>query len=469
MSTPITDIHLHPTLKPYGHSFYQNENKNDLLSSACIWHPDPPTNLDELEENILGFPPYRECDFTTMVNGRVNIAVVSLYPMETGFVNPQLFKSESKELIDMITLFGRDRIAYLQSAGYNYFSDLNNEYNYLLTLNKKNPINGIHQYELLTSGAALATPTTNVQVLISIEGAHVFCNGHNVEDPDAWTKVEERIEFIKKNWEFPPFFITFCHHFYNGLASHAQSLFIKVAGKDLLDQSYKLNQPIENGKYISTTGYKVIDLLYSQQNGKRILIDIKHMAKNTRHEFYAYRKGKYDSIPLICSHGALIDFYSQDINLNPEDIKEIYHSEGLIGIELDQRILGYNQQQEKNRFWNWLTSIFRSRKSNDLLWAEYFWKNIMAIAEQCYDLNVNTDPWKLICLGSDFDGIINPLNKFRTSTDLQALSECILKNLIDYWGSGRSKIPANHLGIDAHTVVYNIMYKNAKEFIIKNY
>jgi hypothetical protein len=469
MTIPIADIHLHPTMKPYGHSFYKNENKTDLHSSACIWHPDPPSDIEELEENILGFPPYRECDFTTMVDGRVNVAVAALYPVETGFVNPTIFKPESKELMDMITLFGRYRIDYLKSSSYNYYEDLKNENAYLLALNGKPPVNGLHQYELIAHGKDLATPSSNIRVLVSIEGAHVFCNGTNVEDEKAWTGLKERIEEVK-HWEYPPFFITFCHHFYNGLASHAQSLFIKVLGKELLDQTHMMDQPVSGSYYITPRGYEVIDQLYSITNGKRILIDIKHMAKNTRAEFYAYRKTKrYDSIPLISSHSGLFDFYNENINLNSEDVKEIYRSKGLIGIELDQRIVGYNQQQGKNRFWNWLTGIFRSRQSNDILWAEYFWKNISTIAEQCYDLDPNSDPWKIICLGSDFDGIINPLNKFRTSADLQALAETLLKYLTAYWASGNGKIPKYYLSIDAHDVVYQIMYKNAYDFIELNY
>jgi len=466
MSPPIVDIHFHPTLKPFGHSHDPKENISDAQSVACIWHSDPPTAIDELDENVLGFPPYREADFTTLVNGKVNIGVVSLYPIETGFVHPQLFKLESKELIDLITLFGRERVAYLQSAEYNYFEDLNRENQFLTSLHNTIPKNGVNKYVMISSGAELVSNANEtLRIIVSIEGVHVFCNGHNVEDQTAWADVDKRIEVVK-NWKYPPFFITLCHHFYNGLASHAKSLFIKVLGTDLLDQSRGLDQPVEDEKYITTTGYKVIDHLYSTANGRRILIDVKHMCKNTRLEFYAYRKGKYDSIPLISSHGALINFYNENINLDIDDINEIYNSNGLIGIELDQRVLGYNK---RNRFWNWLLSIFRSADKKNLVWAEYFWKNILAIAEHCYELDQNADPWKIICLGSDFDGIINPLNKFRTSTDLQALSECILKNLIDYWASGKSKIPINHLGIDAHTVVYNIMYKNAKEFITKNY
>jgi len=469
MSFPIVDIHFHPTLKPFGHSHDPKENSSDAQSVACIWHSDPPSAIDELDENVLGFPPYREADFTTLVNGKVNIGVISLYPIETGFVHPQLFKPESKELIDLITLFGRERVAYLQSAEYNYFEDLNSENQFLSSLHNIIPKNGTSKYVLASSGVQLASQTNEtLRIIVSIEGAHVFCNGHDVEDQTAWADVDKRIETVK-NWKYPPFFITLCHHFYNGLASHAKSLFIKVLGTELLDQSRGLDQPVNGQKYITDTGYKVIDYLYSTANGKRILIDVKHMCKKTRLEFYAYRKGKYDSIPLISSHGALVNFYNQNINLDIDDINEIYNSNGLIGIELDQRVIGYNDQHKLNRFWNWLLNIFRSTDKKNLVWAEYFWKNVLAIAERCYELDQNVDPWKIICLGTDFDGIINPLNGFRRSTDLQALSSSLLEYVNDYWEKGNGKIPKNHLGMTAEDVVGNIMYKNAYDFIVKNY
>lgn len=75
----------------------------------------------------------------------------------------------------------------------------------------------------------------------------------------------------------------------------------------------------------------------------------------------------------------------------------------------------------------------------------------------------------MICLGSDLDGVINPLNKFRTASDFQYLAEALLQYVQEYWNASHSAIPKNHLSMDAHDVVYQIMYSNALNFIKANY
>ncbi|MCE2995868.1 MAG: hypothetical protein ACK5RG_22115 [Cyclobacteriaceae bacterium] len=42
---------------------------------------------------------------------------------------------------------------------------------------------------------------------------------------------------------------------------------------------------------------------------------------------------------------------------------------------------------------------------------------------------------KIICLCSDLDCVINPLNQFRTATDYQQLSDGLLLQVQDYWSS----------------------------------
>jgi microsomal dipeptidase-like Zn-dependent dipeptidase len=467
MSFPILDFHVHSTLKPYGHSFYPNENAKNASSEGCIWYNDPPSLGDKIIENTVGFPRFRQSDFTSLMKGGVNVAVVSLYPIEASFVKPHVVPFLSTFLVDLISLFGRYRIENIKKPDFNYFKDLQDEYAFLKSLDNTIPANGTRKYKLISSGVELATatPSDSLLIITSIEGAHVFCEGNDVEREDNWANLPANVERVKK-WEHPPFFITLNHHFYNDLSSHAMSLYDPVA--KLIDQKYKMDQPVTaDGKYITTRGYQVIDLLYATTNGQRILIDIKHMAKETRKEFYAYHKAKYGNVPIICSHTGVSKYYNQKINMDADDIKEIYESNGMIGIELDQRILGYNENV--NRFSSWFRNIFRSSKKTDYVWAEYFWKNILFIAEQCYSYNKTENPWRMICLGSDLDGVINPLNKFRTAADFQNLANALLQYVQEYWGSANSTIPKNHLGMDAHDVVYQIMYSNALEFIKRNY
>ncbi|MBW4362049.1 hypothetical protein [Flavobacterium taihuense] len=44
----FADIHSHPTMKSYGHSFPSKENSQNPLSNSSIWYYDPPTLSDYL-------------------------------------------------------------------------------------------------------------------------------------------------------------------------------------------------------------------------------------------------------------------------------------------------------------------------------------------------------------------------------------------------------------------------------------
>ena len=160
------------------------------------------------------------------------------------------------------------------------------------------------------------------------------------------------------------------------------------------------------------------------------------------------------------------EFYPEEINLSENDIIEIARSGGLIGIELDQRIIGYNQQNKGKRFERWFKNAFNRDTKQNLLWAEPVWNNLIHIAETCHKNGL--DPWKHICLGSDYDGIINPLNEYRTVSELDELYAALAEMLHDYWDLGNTIIPKN-TGGDPNDIIYQFAYKNLIEFIKTNF
>lgn len=445
-----------------------------------MWFQDRHQNLDTVYEITTGISRYRQSDYKTLVNGQTKIVFTSLYPTEIGFFKTkQGFPNiAEKYLGQFASLFGTERIDYIMGKGsipYNYFEDLMNEYTFLKKLNGKAPIGGSHFYNLISNAGQLNT-VSNLLVIPTIEGAHVFCNGTNVMNNDNWTGVEDRIKIVKgssgdpdKDWEHPPIFITLAHHFYNGLCSHAKSL-TGLAG-DLLDQSYGMRDTghakVDKELPISDTGKIVIDALLSDTNGRRILIDIKHMSIEARNEYYNILKTKYagQSIPIICSHGALYEFYKHEINMDQTDILEIYRTNGLFGLEMDQRILGYDDK----RFKNWIKGIFQKKQKREYLHAYYFWQNLIRIAEIAYQNGYQDDPWKCICLGSDYDGIINPLNTYRDAETIPTLYNYLIEYLDEYWKDRNPIIPKNHGGWNSYNVIYRIMYKNAYEFVERVY
>jgi hypothetical protein len=468
-STPIIDIHVHSSLKPYSNSFYINTNRLSVTSPACIWFNDRSGRIDSIIEGIAGVPRYRQSDFDSLTVGQITTACISLYPIEKEFfeVKPNFLKRFEIMIANFASMLGKDRIRYVKDSNFNYFQDLKDEYDFLLCLNNEIPDDGSKKYKVVANGVEIEE-VHQLKIIVTIEGGHVFCDGNDTQNPDNWQNIEQNIAEVK-SWDFPPFFVAIAHHFYNGLCTHAKSFFDLT--EDLLDQRYGMREykliPNDSIKPITDLGEKFIDLLLSEENGRRILIDVKHMSLEARKKYYEILKTdkyKNDEIPVIWSHGAVSFDYSE-INLNLEiDVKTIYQTNGLIGIEIDQRILGYN----KNRFWKTLRNIFRGKEKEAYLEAKYFWNQIIAIAEYAYNNGFDQNPWKCIALGSDYDGIINPLNNYRDATTMSKLYQNLLIYLEDYWKKPNSKIP-KPVGKDAQDIIYEIMYKNAYEFIVKHY
>jgi hypothetical protein len=479
-STPLIDIHVHSTIKPYGNSFYDNCNPTIASDMSCIWRQDKFTEDDKAIENLVGIPRYRQSDFTTLVDGQVRIVCVSLYPIETGMVNLRegsLLKSVESWVAQFAGLLGKVRINYIlgkqNGEPYNYFKDLCREYQYLLSLNNIKPEGGVLSYSVINNSNGLDNNSNNSLLVIpTIEGCHSFCDGTDTRNAENWLSLVENVKTVK-DWQSPPLFVTFAHHFYNGLCTHATSLF-EIAGK-LANQEYGMRDyeiPINDDcKPIEEIGEQLIHLLLSKNNGRRILIDIKHMSLEARNAYYnILTQAPYanENIPIICSHGAiqLKKLTQFQINLELEnDVLKIYQSNGLFGLELDQRILGYNS----NRFFKWVGNIFKKKSKQAFNEAAYFWDQIITIAEFAYANGFRENPWKCICLGSDYDGVINPLNTYRDASNLSVLYQNLISYLENYWSQNNCIIPPKNNGLDAQDVIYNIMYRNAFEFIKLNY
>lgn len=471
MTKPIIDIHSHSTLKPYGNSFKTDSNPYNMGDSACIWTQDKDTNYDADIENVFGISRYRQADFKSSVEGGVRIVFTSLYPSEVGFFEIRKKALSANEferrIAQFASLFSKARIDHVMNSHFNYFIDLNKEYDFLKKLNGTQ-ING-KTYRIANNiGDIQNGPGTDLWIIPTIEGAHVFCEGRDVNDDKSWTKLTSNITDVK-DWDHPPFIITLAHHFYNSLCTHAQSL-TGQAGS-LLDQTYGMSDgdhPETNIEPLTQRGVTVIQQLLSRENGRRIHIDIKHMSVKARDAYYRLVENQYqnDPVPIICSHGGINTYYKHDINLRlDEDIYRIYKTGGLFGIELDQRILGSDHGlfQKPLKWFKWALS----KKKKRSIEFNYFFRTVIDVAEYAHEKQF-PNPWQCICLGSDFDGIINPLNTFRRADSLQSLYDQLIEGLEDYFAD-EPKIPANYLGMNAETIAKAIMYDNAYNFMVKYY
>jgi microsomal dipeptidase-like Zn-dependent dipeptidase len=245
-----------------------------------------------------------------------------------------------------------------------------------------------------------------------------------------------------------------------------------------------MNQPISDipdYTYFTEEGIKVIDTLLSKNNGPRILIDLKHIDYRGRKQYYEHiRKNYGNEIPVVISHAAVGSpddtmppwFNPWNININNADIEAVCLTNGIIGILFDQRVLGFNElkQYKKARHISY-------NKLGKKFSVELIWNSIRYIAEKAaYLKNASpsdvtlAEPWDILAIGTDFDGIINPINQFPTLSEMPKLRKELVKVISEYFSS-----PICDPILQAQTtstpeeIVEKIFYGNAMRFLAQNF
>ncbi len=424
----FVDIHCHPNMRPFNSGFPE--------PIKSIWENvtndiDYPENafakiIEGVAKNIY---KHSQSNFNNLAKGNIKVAFNSLYPIERGFLSynsvPRwLFGKENINAIYEYTSgFPIERIRHLQNSHNSYFEELEAEYQFLLE-GQGQGSGSDHSYRLVNSFSDLEKvleEPNSIAVILSIEGAHSF--GTGTPQADSKTRHELRKTVMNnigrvKSWEFNPFFINLSHHFWNHLCGHAPS--IKFPVNQILNQRRGL------GLGMTDLGRDVVHELLSDDNGKPILIDIKHMSVKGRKDYYAmldkYKREKGRKIPVICSHTGVNGYKTMDesvnqrdgvaksknsylhrwsINLSDEEIRIIHDSEGTIGIMLDKGLLGGQRLLES------ISGIKDQQHKRD-----EFSKLIFTNIFQVISAVGKKSAWDLLTVGSDFDGGITHIDHY---------------------------------------------------------
>lgn len=471
----IADIHCHPTLKAYGHSFPGRDNSKNLKSKSSVWFYDPPNLFEKMIDLIGGIVKYRQSSLSSNGFGNTGIVFASLYPLERGFFDNKLGTGEFSDLLlNFITSVGRERIDFVQSVN-DYFPDLENEYAYLQQMDGKMvklADRANYNYSLAKNAADLETilnsdtiadnKSNSIAIILTIEGAHSFGTGiHPLQKPADRNYVLGNVEKVK-NWDHRPIFITLAHHFFNELCGHAESLSGKV--KSAVDQSYKLNTGF------TPLGLEVVDMMLDNSENKRILIDIKHMSRTSRLEYFNLLDTKYygQDIPVVVSHGAVIGndqdkhlFMNSEINLFDDEIVRVAKTNGLFGLQLDERRIAAHGDFTLKK-----THGIERRK---VLYRSSFlvWRQIQHIAELLDSQGLFA--WGIQSIGSDYDGMIDPINGFWTAENLPTLEDYLLMHAHNYMCTKSENLTQAFNRIDPEEIVDRMMGDNAYNFVMKYY
>jgi len=468
------DFHCHPALKPYGKSFnYQKKGWNNPHRSRrnSIWKYDPPSLGDKLLNYFLNLTKFSQSNFTSLAKGDVRIVCASLYPMEKGFFVNKIKSEFLRDFLgNLATGIGKKRIDAVQATT-NYFKDLEMEYDFYKQLNNRiiRLPEGNYRYRLVKNYDEVLTilneeekgPKT-IAVIFGIEGLHVL--NSNLKKAPNEQDFLKNLDTIKQ-WETPPLIAGLAHHFWNHLCGHAASFTDLVA--DNIDQQ----EGMDTG--ITPLGKKVLHRMLDTSNGKRILVDIKHMSVTSREEYYALlaSDAAYENVPLVVTHGAANGLISAqnpvpggskiaqtlnnaDINFYNDELIRIAKSNGIFGLQLDERRVANKTTLKKTK-----NSVKRSKimhYRSELLWGQI--QHIVEVldAEGMF-------AWNCIAIGSDFDGIIDPLNSFWTAEELPYLADFLERHAYNYMSNNQLNVVENN--IDADEIVDRVMTKNGMGFL----
>jgi microsomal dipeptidase-like Zn-dependent dipeptidase len=471
-------------MKPFGKSFKYKPTKQNELSSGrknSIWHYSPPNFLERQVSKILTLTKFTQTDLTALAKFNCEVIVVALYPFEKHFIKKKMlgFKFIADLLVNLAAGISQKRVDYIRSHS-SYFKDLNDEYQYYLQQNNfAQKINNItftyrlvNSYDEIENNINDSTDTRKIiSIVPTIEGCHAFETGLDLKKNMAnETTVLNNIDIVKQQWKHTPFFVTLAHHFYNEICGHARSINIGAIKK---------NQDREINTDITDLGFKVIDKLLNKNNGKRILIDVKHMSTASRKTYYKELETTYvgEKIPIIVSHGAVNGkrsivewdkkdssrskhFSDIDINFYDSEIQRIAKSKGIFGIQLDERRIGSKKAIRNSRIY------FPNRKRRLKKKALLVWRQIEHCAELINAIGLNC--WETVAIGSDFDGIINPIKGLWTSENINALRKPLIHHAEEYMKkNAQNLLPQNR--ISAEEIVDSFLFKNAKNFLKENF
>jgi len=484
MKNPIVDLHCHPALKPYGKSFMRGlttrENNLDTNKENSIWYQQRPKLFRRVANVLLSLTKWRQSDMETLIQGNNRIIVASLYPLEKGMVkhdDADDVKFTGRLLRNLATGISMRRIRHLQDMK-DYFTDLVDEYNFYKQLhNKKVIINGQQKtYKMIGKASDLDLEDENcVNVIMSIEGAHVLNCGLEKREgiPTDREEVLQNLDKIK-NWEFRPLFIGIAHHFDNGLCGFAESFSGLVAKQ--------MKQADDPDQGFSELGLEVLNKMLDATEGNRILPDIKHMNPKSRYQYYKLLKDEfpYENIPIVVSHGALNGklrykthdyvikkgFNEKDINFFFDELILIEKSNGIFGIQLDERRI-FDTKMKKDILKEARKDMTRFGRRHLRQNSYFIWRQIETIATYLDNLGFNA--WDIQALGTDYDGIINPLNGWWTSKELKDLDQYLIHHARDFLRSERAKQLKDFNKLSAERIVEKFMSTNALEFIKRNF
>jgi microsomal dipeptidase-like Zn-dependent dipeptidase len=427
MTPPIFfDLHVHSTLKPF------------LLSA--VDSPWEDYDMATPEERVRRTPRLTASDFTKLLRSGTRVITLALHPIERYLLTSMVTRPVMYALIFRMRL---ERMRQVLQR--NPFLLLQQEYQLLLAY-LRNP--GGEGEAIIVQrpediDQALQNPK-KIAIILAIEGAHALgFEYRHYKFPkirgfvyDGFLELKREVIRARLNWaaERHVHLITLVHMLYNDLATPARAVEFRGL-QNILPDPYRTVERL--GRYRGLTAYGVS--FVEEAYKRHILIDVKHCDYVSRREVYEIARDY--GMPVVASHVAVsgrsypssrdtarerrqsFTFNPWDINLHDEDIVAIARSGGLIGLILDERVLAGEKLLEEVR------RGYRSPLYPLTQQIEYIYTHLTQngfspqAAISC------------ICIGSDFDGFIDPIDAVPTVLEYPSV---LYPGLVSYFQERRA-------------------------------
>jgi microsomal dipeptidase-like Zn-dependent dipeptidase len=486
------------------------------------------TGLGQTLDEIFGGPFDSQSSPELVSRSPLSVGVCSLIALEHAFAN-RILTVKGINIGKLILPLDWKKVEKIKNSKTTYYDDFLDQVNFYLqskTQLGKAPYHihftgrGDAWHKLLDTEATyqkLLAENTKRYLVFSIEGGHNLSNVP-IKSKDLESQNPElQLKALQERNDVDFMSINLCHlsdiseqrlgGFSQGLNKSAQIAFFS---EDFFPK-------VEFG--LTERGKKVIRqaLLHEE---RPVLIDVKHMSVYTRFHFYAYRSvlaeenAAVDRLPIVSTHTGFVftslrnflkdkpyrlgkddthgyrelvtenrkigrtndkrnhELYANPwtINLFDEEIVEIMQSKGIIGISLDQRILGHAKSFKDGKrpkdFEPELVAKLEAEKlfeKGELPFAaEGFFEDIFKAPTRAerhimlfcmhlvYAVRVGqeglpwldgTSPWDHLCIGSDYDGLINPINGYDNITEIGKMAKDLKTYLplADFFLDGEGK------------------------------
>ncbi|MCF8368582.1 MAG: hypothetical protein K9G76_06030 [Bacteroidales bacterium] len=262
-------------------------------------------------------------------------------------------------------------------------------------------------------------------------------------------------------------------------------------------------------------------------NIRRIIVDIKHLSPQSRLEYYKMLETEYvgENIPVLCSHTACngvkklvhtisnkmkeeSEFQVMELNTYDEDIIKIYETGGVMGLMLDdsricckgvskqikqhnRKIDKYEREIDKNKRELEKTEDIAKQKKlireiNSFkglivgqevviteLYCMNFFRQVFHVVKvlQGNPANAGNRAWDILCIGSDYDGAISPMDLYGSYSRIDEFAD----DLVKHWESRLVKpdafdeldYQASLFGKDPEHWIRKVFETNLNDFLRK--